>query len=92
MERDGISREDALSRVNAQLSISEKVGYADIVIDNSGTRNELQEHILSLIHSLDAAAGLSWRISWLIPPVGLLSALWILLQRKYAKKRKRRAV
>ncbi len=91
MQRDGYSREDAFARVKSQMSISEKVSYADIVIDNSGMRNELEARVQSLIHELDAAAGWTWRISWLLPPVGLLSAAWILLRRKYAKKRRQRA-
>jgi dephospho-CoA kinase len=36
MARDQLSREDALSRVRAQLSIEKKRGLADVVIDNSG--------------------------------------------------------
>ena len=92
MQRDGYSREDAYARVKSQMSISEKVSYADIVVDNSATRNELEAHVQSLIHELDAAVGWTWRISWLLPPVGLFSAAWILLRRKYAKKRRQSTV
>ena len=35
MQRDGYSREDAYARVKSQMSISEKVSHADIVVDNS---------------------------------------------------------
>ena len=38
MERDGISRDDALMRINAQVPLAEKVKRADFVIDNSGSR------------------------------------------------------
>jgi dephospho-CoA kinase len=37
IERDGFSREAALSRIKSQVPISEKVKYATYVIDNSGT-------------------------------------------------------
>lgn len=36
MARDGLSREDALSRIRSQLPIEEKRALADVVIDNSG--------------------------------------------------------
>lgn len=38
MARDGITREEALARLKRQLPLSEKVKYADYVIDTSGTR------------------------------------------------------
>jgi dephospho-CoA kinase len=83
MQRDGSSEEDALSRINSQMPISSKVGYADIVIDNSGTRFELEANVQTLIHRLDVTAGWSWRISWLLPPFGLLSAATVILWRIY---------
>jgi dephospho-CoA kinase len=38
MDRDGITREEALARLGRQLPLEEKVKYADYVIDTSGTR------------------------------------------------------
>ncbi|PPQ89968.1 hypothetical protein CVT25_009608 [Psilocybe cyanescens] len=90
MQRDGSSREDATSRLNSQLPISEKVSYADIVIDNSGSKQELERHIDGLIQKLEKQAGWSWRLSWLIPPIGLLRALSILLWRRIARRGKSR--
>lgn len=86
MARDGSSKEDAHSRLNSQLPISQKVSYADIVIDNSGSKHELQAHIDNLIRRLDKQAGWSWRLSWLLPPIGLLSATWTLMWRKIARR------
>jgi dephospho-CoA kinase len=40
MARDGISREEAIRRVDAQLPLEEKIAYADYVINNSGTEEE----------------------------------------------------
>ncbi|KAH9843142.1 dephospho-CoA kinase-domain-containing protein [Rhodofomes roseus] len=78
MARDSSSREAAMGRLNAQLPIGEKVDYADIVVDNSGSLQDLQGQIESLIAKLRRRAGWSWRISWLFPPYGLLSALSVL--------------
>jgi dephospho-CoA kinase len=44
-ERDGISEEAAVARLNAQLPIDEKVGYADYVIHNDGSIEETQRQV-----------------------------------------------
>ena len=41
--RDNCSTEDALSRIRSQMSQKEKVKYADYIIDNSGTIEELRD-------------------------------------------------
>jgi dephospho-CoA kinase len=45
MKRDGITREAAESILKAQLSIDEKVGYADFVIHNEGTLEETRRQV-----------------------------------------------
>lgn len=45
MKRDGLSVEEAKSRLNSQLPIDEKKQYADIIIDNSGTIEETERQI-----------------------------------------------
>jgi dephospho-CoA kinase len=90
MQRDGSSKEDARSRVNSQMPISSKLSYADVVIDNSGTRSELDAHVQSLIHTLEASVGWTWRVSWLIPPFGFLSAVGSVLWRRFARRRKQK--
>ncbi|KAF8808188.1 CoaE-domain-containing protein [Phlegmacium glaucopus] len=82
MNRDNSSREDALARLGSQLPISGKVTYADIVIDNSGSKHELEDQIKGLIKRLEREAGWTWRLSWLLPPLGLLSVAWTLLRRR----------
>ena len=82
MNRDSSTREDALARLGSQLPISEKVTYADIVLDNSGSRSELEDHVQGLIKRLERDAGWTWRLSWLLPPLGLLSMVWTLLRRQ----------
>ncbi|MEW5899110.1 MAG: dephospho-CoA kinase, partial [Bacillota bacterium] len=52
MERDGISREEAVNRLKAQLPIEEKVGYADFVIHNEGTLEETEKQVDELWEKL----------------------------------------
>lgn len=42
-KRDNCSTEEALSRIKSQMSQENKVKYADYVIDNSGTIDELEK-------------------------------------------------
>ena len=41
MSRDGATEEQARARIQAQMSLGEKVAVADYVIDNSGSREQL---------------------------------------------------
>lgn len=47
MARDNLNYDSAMARINAQLSLKEKVKYADVVINNStsieSTQNQVQE-------------------------------------------------
>lgn len=45
MERDGFTREEAVRRISAQMPLLEKVGYADFVIDNSGSIEETEKRV-----------------------------------------------
>ena len=90
MRRDGSTREDARSRLLAQLPIAEKLEYADIVLDNSGTQAELEVQVDELARRLYLAGGWSWRVKWLIPPIGLLSALWTLIWRRVKRRHRSR--
>lgn len=40
MERDGITRDEAMARLRRQLPLQEKIKYADYVIDTSGARED----------------------------------------------------
>lgn len=40
MERNHVTREDVLSRMSRQMETKDKIRYADVVIDNSGTPEE----------------------------------------------------
>ncbi|WP_294467892.1 dephospho-CoA kinase [uncultured Anaerofustis sp.] len=45
MLRDKISKEDAVKRIEVQMSPEEKIKYADIVVDNNGNYSDLKENI-----------------------------------------------
>jgi len=80
MKRDGFSREDASARLNSQLPISEKLEYADHIIENSGSIAELEQEVVVFLKKLDKeVGGWRWLVSWLIPPVGLALAAYSLL-------------
>ena len=87
MKRDGSDKAAATSRINSQMPINEKLQYADIVVDNSGSPQDLEIQIDSLVRRLYKEAGWSWRLSWLFPPFALLSAFWILLWKRVRKAR-----
>jgi dephospho-CoA kinase len=48
MLRDGLSRDEALQRLAAQMSMEEKRTYGRIVIDNSGTPEETESQVKDL--------------------------------------------
>jgi len=95
MKRDKSSREAALSRLNAQLPITEKLDYADHVLENSGSLQELESHVGNLVRRLEKEVGWTWRISWLFPPAGLalggLKLLWRALKRSRSRKGRKAA-
>jgi dephospho-CoA kinase len=45
MKRNTLSREQALQRIQSQMSLAEKVGYADLVIDNNAGLEELEKQV-----------------------------------------------
>lgn len=44
-KRDGVTREQAMARIRKQMPTVSKIGYADIVIDNSGTEEETYRQV-----------------------------------------------
>jgi dephospho-CoA kinase len=94
MKRDNSTHEAASSRLNSQLPISDKVSYADYILDNSGSLQDLREQFEGLLLKLNNEAGWSWRLSWFCPPFAVLSAAsilaWKLVKRQQRNSRKRR--
>ncbi len=56
MERDGLSQEDALARIRAQMPIEEKRKLAHHIIDNRGTREQTREQVARLWNTLRTQA------------------------------------
>jgi len=52
IKRDNLSYEEALKRVKSQLSIEEKVKYADYVIDNSRSIEETEKQVIKILEKL----------------------------------------
>lgn len=53
MERDGISREEALKKINSQMSISKKIDLGNSIIDNNGTLSDTKKQVLEWINKLN---------------------------------------
>jgi dephospho-CoA kinase len=52
LEKTGISKDNAMSRLNAQMPIHEKVRRADYVVNNSGTLEETKAQVRAVYDSL----------------------------------------
>lgn len=52
MGRDGFSIDEAIRRISAQMPLSEKVTYADYLIDNRGNREETEVQIKEVFRRL----------------------------------------
>jgi dephospho-CoA kinase len=48
IERDGISRAEALQRLDAQIPMAEKRRYGKVVIDNRGTSEETERQVMEI--------------------------------------------
>ncbi|ERN17010.1 hypothetical protein AMTRI_Chr02g222540 [Amborella trichopoda] len=59
MERDGISEEQALNRISAQMLLDLKRDKADIIIDNSGSLQETEEQFRKVLNQVRKP--LTWR-------------------------------
>lgn len=52
MQRNDYSQFEAEQRINSQMSLAKKKRLADIVIDNSGNRDELKRQVANLIDQM----------------------------------------
>ncbi|MFN3396268.1 MAG: dephospho-CoA kinase [Thermodesulfovibrionales bacterium] len=52
LEGKGIKREDALMRLQAQMSIEEKIGRSDFAINNNGTIDETRQQVLHILEEI----------------------------------------
>lgn len=49
MERNGLSIDEAEARINSQMPLTEKITFADAVINNNGTIEETKEQLLDVL-------------------------------------------
>jgi dephospho-CoA kinase len=54
MTREHIDSKEALARIDSQIDISEKIKKADVVINNSGNLEEVEENIVELWKKLNS--------------------------------------
>lgn len=57
MQRDGLSREEALQRIRSQMPILEKVAYAHYLINNSYDLQYTEEQVLKVYKALRQTSG-----------------------------------
>ena len=58
-ERNGLTAEQATSRLRAQLSNEERRSYADVVIENDGSLDELRQAVDGAWERLEAQVGMA---------------------------------
>lgn len=49
LNRDDMTREEAIQRINSQIAVSEKEKWADAVIDNNGTVAQSEEQLVHIL-------------------------------------------
>ncbi len=52
MARNGLSEPEARARVGAQMPLAEKVRMADLVVENTGTEEELRDRVVGLMEEV----------------------------------------
>lgn len=77
-----LDKDDAEKRIASQMSLDEKRRLADHVIENNGGLEELEGQIDAVIRKIRPSAAWTF-IEWVLPPVGLLSALYYFVMRNY---------
>ncbi|KAF9904898.1 hypothetical protein EC991_002261 [Linnemannia zychae] len=79
--RDGLSEEDALSRINAQRPLIEKVDYADHVIYNTSDLESLKAATLKVMDAIKPNP--FWTVLAYFPPFTAILAGWVILKRHF---------
>ena len=79
--RDNLTQMAAQDRLTAQVPLIDKVEYADRVIENSGGLQELACQVDTVVAALRRKAGWSWWFSWWFPPLGVVMAIWRIMER-----------
>ena len=101
LQRDaakGITEEDARKRLGSQMPLSQKLLYADVVIDNSVTAADavpprLRGEVGHLCarwrrEAREPLRRLLWLLSWSVPPFGRVYGLVVVRARLAALRRR----
>ena len=79
-----LTETQAKSRIAAQMPLSTKLSYATHVVDNSGSRADLDAQVERLIkrwqNQQGGSVGWWWRLCWILPPIGLAAGMLCLAQ------------
>jgi dephospho-CoA kinase len=86
LARNGGSTDAARQKIGAQRPLGSKLVFADHVVDNSGSLNELESQVDRVVRRLRRDAGVLWVFSWLIPPFGILSGIITVMWRLFVKQ------
>ena len=81
-----LTQSDAENRIKNQMTNEERNYRSDIVVDNSGPVSDLKDSIALLSQEIKPSK--IWTILDLIPPFGILSALFTFVIRRIAEKYK----
>jgi len=81
MIRDNLTQTAAQDRLSAQMPLIDKVQYANRVIDNSGGPQELAYEVDAVVSAVRRQAGWTWRLSWWLPPLAIVMAIWRIVER-----------
>ena len=55
MKRDGLSRDEAMARINAQMPLEEKARHGDYVLENSGPVHETESQLKAILLQIEAS-------------------------------------
>lgn len=81
-----LTQEDAEQRVKSQMAMQRKRQLADVVLENAGTVEELEDKVKTFVQNNKPSALLS-SLEWLLPPFGIFMAALALLRRHRARAR-----
>ncbi|ODV89845.1 hypothetical protein CANCADRAFT_1580 [Tortispora caseinolytica NRRL Y-17796] len=81
-----LSEEDADKRIKSQLPIDVKVSYADMVIWNDGSLDDLKHNVLEVLRTI--TPGLIANILQFIPPIALARFLYNYFSRSKARRKR----
>lgn len=90
MARDESQEAAAKARIHSQMPIHEKAKVADEILDNSGSKESLTEQFEVLLKHLERETRWTWLLEWVVPPLGLIGAAWVVLRKAVKRNLERK--